>query len=222
MSSKFVAESTCFFVTPEYAVTCAHCLDTKAVGEGETKKSRVWAMNQAKWKVILRVAAIDPALDFALLQVVGKQKAKAVLQLIVKPPSPGDECIFASYRPGLTSLPDEFRGQLAVSKATVNRVTTNRFTYTTSSFVGCSGSALALNGGRVVGMHQESLNSLRERRRLDDESADAKSVADSVDELIQGSAQGALGLLSCSIFEQLRVLRVFEMMHMRSEEDEEE
>ena len=84
-----------------------------------------------------------------------------------------------------------------MSQATITKVSRHHFLYQSSTYAGDSGGALTLADGNVIGMHLEGINACRERRRTATTTSDKlKQCEDSIDGLIEGTAQGCLGLLS--------------------------
>ena len=65
---------------------------------------------------------------------------------------------------------------------------------------GDSGAALILSSGRVIGMHTEGVNHMRERKRQAETTEERlTSVEQSLDTAIESVAQGAIALLMTAL-----------------------
>lgn len=201
LSDKFSPIGVCFFIHPTIAVTCHHTVDTKQLNDF------VWAKNEAKEKLKLKIIDVNPKHDFAFLSIVGQKKAPSTLTLLPSVPAIGSQFVVASYQIGIMEELKEFKLSVGVAQGIVQKVSKNHFVYQSSTFAGDSGGALTLIGGNVIGMHLEGVNQARERishvtgvnDRLDETEL-------SIDSLVRGTAQGALALSAHVLLARLQLL----------------
>ena len=91
----------------------------------------------------------------------------------------------------------EFNVSVGVSQGVINNISANHVLYQAPTYAGDSGGALTLIGGNVFGLHLGSVNEAQERLRTSGNIEDRMSAVEvSIDGLIKGTAQGAIGLLS--------------------------
>jgi hypothetical protein len=167
-------------------------------------------VNKERFK--LRIASRHPEYDFCILERVKGYSAHhahlpvyngRVKELV------GREMVLASFRIGIEEDASSGRSQLGFTKARVVTLSEHNrhIFYSCPTFAGDSGAALLLMEGQLVGIHQESVNPLRERldrKRLIEGKIEA--AENSVDVVIQrGISQGCVGLLAHTFTTALRV-----------------
>jgi hypothetical protein len=186
-----------FFVSGQFAVTAAH-----AIGTGDSALTSVWCKLSGSESVFeLSVAACSgPDRDIALLKSAVLRQEKKWLELSQCPPSVGGNVVLAGFQIGIhEEIKDTFNLRLGVNATNIISCSAHHLLYSTTSFEGDSGSALALRNGKVVGIHQETVNQHKRRTSIDTPEDRLKAVEDSVDSLIRSASEGQIGLQAVAI-----------------------
>jgi V8-like Glu-specific endopeptidase len=189
VTESFHPIGVCFFVSKHRAVTCCHNVTLKRL------RSFVWCRSNSD---VLRLRLVFKSNDddYAILDL-EQGDAPAFLEPTDDKPEIGAQFILASYSIGIMEhIKDEFKLSISVSSAQINKVSANHVVYQAPTYAGDSGSALVLLGGKVFGIHLASVNQANERLRVQGAKERMTAAEASIDQLIQGTAQGAVGLLA--------------------------
>jgi hypothetical protein len=189
VTEPFLPIGVCFFVSKQCAVTCCHNVTQKRL------RSFGWCRSNS---IVLRLRLVFKSKDddYAMLEL-EQGDAPAFLEPTDDKPEIGAQFILASYSIGIMEhIEEEFKLSITVSSAQINKVSANHVIYQAPTYAGDSGSALVLRGGKVFGIHLASVNQASERLRVQGDKARMTAAEDSIDHLIRGTAQGAVGLLA--------------------------
>ena len=148
----------------------------------------------------LRISGVDSRLDYCILKTVpGEAPLPTFLEISRVPLQPGKSCILANFQIGIQEDMKDLDPDLSVGvfKGEISKLYPRHFVYQCPSFAGDSGGAVVLRGGKVIGIHQETVIQARERIQHGvDLDADARleSVEASIDELLRSLSGGSIGL----------------------------
>ncbi|RLN81499.1 hypothetical protein BBJ28_00011958 [Nothophytophthora sp. Chile5] len=181
------------FFSPTLAVTCDHNLTQQhTVGS-----SAPLALKEELADV--EVVARNSELDFAILK---SSRPRAFIAPWSGSPDDLEsrcELVLASFRLGIDEYQAPYKGKLGFAPAACIAVSSHRrhIMYSCPTYAGDSGAALLVKDGCLVGIHQETINALREdldrKKVIEDRLNDVEESPDNI--VRSGLAQGCSGLL---------------------------
>ena len=148
----------------------------------------------------LRISEVDHRLDYCVLRTLsGEATLPNFLEISTAPLQSGRNCILAAFQIGIQNDLNYLDPHLSVGifKGEISKLYPRHFVYQCPSFAGDSGGAVVLRGGKVIGIHQETVIQARERIQhgVDlDVDARLESVEASIDELLRSLSGGSIGL----------------------------
>uniref|UniRef100_A0A6T5U1A1 Uncharacterized protein n=1 Tax=Chlamydomonas chlamydogama TaxID=225041 RepID=A0A6T5U1A1_9CHLO len=192
------------------AATAAHCLGSHPQ-EGDTVRAY---MPHYKKHIVLKVTHWFEELDIAMLQYDippgtpegADHPGTSYLQPSHEYAIPGSSIALCSCTIHITKELDEKFPVVGVYQASIVRYTHDpqRIVYNCPTFEGDCGSAVLLHDGKLIGLHVEAINQLKERIEKDKIMAEVDgehllaarlaSVEESVDSAIRGTAHVALAV----------------------------
>lgn len=188
------------FFSETRAVTADHnLLDRHSIGSG------VEAIIPAhREQLRLTVRARFPDDGFAILE---SARSHAFIPPYEEPPQvveeeevEGEDLVLTGYRIGLEGNAPHFSSRLGFTKASSIAFSAHRrhLFYQCPTYAMDSGAALLLKDGRLIGIHQEAVNALRERLAREKTIKGCLTAAEeSIDQIVSGGlAQGGCALLS--------------------------
>ncbi|KAH9244346.1 hypothetical protein BASA81_018242 [Batrachochytrium salamandrivorans] len=192
-----------FFVSPTRALTALHNLipiietdplDDSAVFQLASSLEVILKRDDGS-TLQVKVVACNKQYDYAVLG-----SAVPVKHFLTIGPAPDildlEECILLTWGIGLADELETDPG-FTVHQARIMRQSAHHITYDAETFDGdCGGALILTRNCTVIGMHQETVNRARERKRLnlEDKRSDKQRMEDSVDSLIASSSKGAVAL----------------------------
>jgi hypothetical protein len=181
------------FFSSTLAVTCDHNL---------TEEHPVGSMVLVALEggtAIVEVVARNSELDFAILK-----SSEARSFIAPWSGSPDDlesraDLVLASFRLGIDEYQEPYRGKLGFAPAACIAISRHKrhIMFSCPTYAGDSGAALIMKDGCLVGIHQETINALREemerKKVIKDRLTDVEESLDNIAR--SGLAQGCSGLL---------------------------
>jgi hypothetical protein len=200
----FMPIGVMFFVTPNLAVTANHNIASKKVNDTVYCQQR-----DVRSHSVLTVVYQDSKLDIAILSC-GKPVGNylSLLDTRSNPPQCGINFILAAYQIGITEeLEYDFKLSFGIMTASVTKTSDNHMVFQSTTFAGDSGAALTLVNGNVIGIHVEGVNEAEERLRGKKDFEERLNAAEeSIDRLIENTAQGCIGVLAHVVLDAITVL----------------
>lgn len=206
--AKGTAIGTGYILSSDIALTVAHNFPD-GTAEGTEVLGCFGRPHQNK-TCEFRVDLIDFNFDVCVLARHGGEPFSVFLNPSLESLVPGKECILAAFQIGLQEDLNDLDTQHSVGifRGNISKAHPRHFVYDCPTFAGDSGGAIIFYNGNAFGVHVETVNQARERRRLqsleDNKStknivAHLEEVEASVDSLISSLSSGALGISVSSI-----------------------
>lgn len=202
------AIGTGFTFSGNRAMTAAHNFPDAEIG---SKVVGYFGKPQAGACCNFEVLSVDKELDYCVLKRDSGEEFAVWLEL--KGPGdhirPGQVCILAAFQIGLhRDLADlDPDHTIGVYQGNIVKTHARHFVYSCPSFAGDSGGAIVWQNGRVIGLHQETVNQALERKRQHEMDLEDRigSVEESLDSLTANVSSGAIGLSVVAVPQHLLV-----------------
>ena len=160
----------------------------------------------------LVISKADSRLDYCVLHTVaGESPLPAFLEVSLSPLKPGKQCILAAFQIGIQNDLKDLDPDLSIGvfRGEISKLYPRHFVYQCPSFACDSGGAVVLKDGRVIGIHQETVNQARERIQHGvalDMNLRLESIEASIDELTRSLSSGSIGLQLTAIPEAKQII----------------